>query len=142
MATALRLTHAQSIIEGSLKAARAKGYKPMAVVVVDESGQVKAVQREDGATALRVEIATGKACAAFGMGSNSRKLAERARELPAFFSALASNARNGFLPQTGAVLVVSQDGDIMGAVGASGGTGDEDEEICIAGIKAAGFSAA
>ena len=95
--------------------------------------------REDGASALRLDIAAGKAGAAIGMGVNSRALAARAKDMPAFFGTIASNAQHPFIPQTGAVLIVDTQGTIMGAVGASGGTGDEDEEIVIAGIAAAGL---
>ena len=104
------------------------------------AGQVKAAAREDGATALRIEIANGKASAALGMGVSSRALAQRAKELPAFLTALASVSSQKFLPQTGAVLIKNAAGEVIGAAGASGGTGDEDEAICIAGIGAAGLS--
>jgi len=135
----LTLNQAQELIQAAFAAARAKAYKPMGVVVVDAAGQVKAAAREDGATALRIDIATGKACAAAGMGVSSRVLTQRAKDLPAFMTALASVSSQKFLPQTGAVLILDADGTVLGAAGASGGTGDEDEEICIAGIAAAGL---
>lgn len=135
----LKLKQAQDLIQAAFVAARAKGYKPMGVVVVDAAGQVKAAAREDGATALRIDIATGKASAAAGMGVSSRVLTQRAKDLPAFMTALASVSSQKFLPQTGAVLILDADGAVLGAAGASGGTGDEDEEICIAGIAAAGL---
>ena len=103
------------------------------------SGQRMAFAREDGASALRLDIAHGKAGAAIGMGTNSRALAVRAKDMPAFFSTIASNAQHPFIPQTGAVLITNANGEIIGAAGASGGTGDEDEEIVIAGIAAAGL---
>jgi uncharacterized protein GlcG (DUF336 family) len=137
--TALTLTQAQGLIAAALTASRAKGYKPMGVVVVDAAGQIKAAAREDGATALRIDIATGKACAAVGMGVSSRVLTQRAKDLPAFMTALASTSSQKFLPQTGAVLIKDAAGEIVGAAGASGGTGDEDEQICIAGIAAVGL---
>ena len=80
----LTLNQAQGLITAAFAAARAKGYKPMGVVVVDAAGQIKAAAREDGATALRIDIAHGKASAALGMGVNSRVLAQRAKDLPAF----------------------------------------------------------
>ena len=95
--------------------------------------------REDGASALRLDIALGKAAAAVGMGVNSRVLTERAKGLPAFFNAVASVAQQKFIPQTGAVLITDAAGTVLGAAGASGGTGDEDEQIVIAGIAAAGL---
>jgi uncharacterized protein GlcG (DUF336 family) len=136
---ALTLQQAQGLIAAALAEARAKGYKPMGVVVVDGAGQTKAAAREDGATALRLDIATGKACAALGMGASSRVLTQRAKDLPAFFIALASASSHKFIPQTGAVLIKDAAGEIIGAAGASGGTGDEDEAICIAGIAVIGL---
>jgi uncharacterized protein GlcG (DUF336 family) len=66
-------------------------------------------------------------------------LAERAKDNPNFFITLAATAEGKFLPQPGAVLIKDSQGQILGAVGASGGTGDEDEIICAAGVRAAGF---
>jgi uncharacterized protein GlcG (DUF336 family) len=111
----------------------------MAVVVLDEAGHVKAAQRQDGASMFRIDVATGKAWAAVAMGASSRALGERAATNPNFFVSLASTAHGRFLPQTGAVLIKDDSGDVIGAAGASGGTGDEDEEICIAGVKSVGL---
>ena len=135
----LTLEQANAIIAGALAQSKQKGYKPMAVVVIDESGHLKSAQREDGASMFRTDIAMGKAWAAVGMGAASRVLAQRAKDNPNFFTTLASTAQGKFLPQTGAVLIVDGDGKTIGAAGASGGTGYEDEEICIAGITSAGF---
>jgi uncharacterized protein GlcG (DUF336 family) len=136
--TRLTLAQANKIIETALSTAREKGYRAMAVVVLDEAGHVRAAQREDGASMFRIDIASGKAWAAVGMGAASRALGERAKDNPNFFGALAATAQGKFLPQTGAVLIKNS-GDIIGAVGASGGTGDEDESICITGVQAAGL---
>ena len=89
---------------------------------------------------FRFDVATGKAWAAIGMGAASRVLAERARDNPNFFVALAATAGGRFLPQPGAVLIRDASGALLGAAGASGGTGDEDEAICAAGVLAAGLS--
>src|ERR1700692_1009696 len=135
----LTLVQANKIIESALAVARQRGYRAMGVVVLDEAGHVRAVQREDGASMFRVDIATGKAWAAVSMGASSRALLERARDNPIFFGALPTTAQGKFLAQTGAVLIKNA-GEIIGAVGASGGTGDEDEAICMAGVEAAGMS--
>ena len=111
----------------------------MAVVVLDASGHVKAIQREDGASMFRVHVATGKAWGAVGMGASSRVLGQRAKDNPNFYLSLASTAQGKFLPQTGAVLIKDASGAILGAAGASGGTGDEDEAICMHGIAVAGL---
>jgi uncharacterized protein GlcG (DUF336 family) len=135
----LTLAQANKIIAVALATAREKGHKPMAVVILDESGHVKALQREDGASMFRVDVATGKAWASVGMGAPSRDLLERAKQNPVFFGALAATAQGKFLAQTGAVLIKDADGRILGAAGASGGTGDEDEAVCMAGVKGAGL---
>jgi uncharacterized protein GlcG (DUF336 family) len=134
----LTLVQANKIIESALAVARQRGYRAMALVVLDEAGHVRAVQREDGASMFRVEIATGKAWAAVSMGASSRALLERARDNPIFYGALPATAQGKFLAQTGAVLIKDA-GEIIGAAGASGGTGDEDEAICMAGVEAAGL---
>ena len=136
----LTLANANQIIAAALDAARQQSLRPMAIVVVDNDGHIKAVQREDHASMARVDIARGKAWAAVSMGASSRALMERAKENPTFFQALAVAHQGKFIPQTGAVLIRADDGHIVGAVGASGGSGDEDEAICLAGLVSAGFN--
>jgi uncharacterized protein GlcG (DUF336 family) len=138
---ALSLSQAQTILAGALSEARAKGYQPMGVVVLDASGNLKAFASEDGASTFRFEIARGKAWGAIGLGVSSRVLAERAKTNPNFYVALAAASDGKFLPQPGAVLIKDAAGRILGAAGASGGTGDEDEAICIAGVRSAGLVA-
>jgi uncharacterized protein GlcG (DUF336 family) len=135
----LTLAQANRIIEAALANARQLKIKPLAVAVLDEGGHLKSVQREDDATMFRVDVAIGKAWASVSMGAASRVLLGRAKENPQFFGALAATAGGKFLPQTGAVLIKDKDGNVLGAAGASGGTGDEDEAVCIAGIAAAGL---
>jgi uncharacterized protein GlcG (DUF336 family) len=135
----LTLAQANRIIAAALQRSTDSGYQPMAVVVLDASGHTKSAQRQDGASMFRIDIATGKAWASIAMGAASRVLTQRAKDLPAFFGALASTGHGKFIPQTGAVLIKDADGKVIGAAGASGGTGDEDEAICIAGIEAAGL---
>jgi uncharacterized protein GlcG (DUF336 family) len=135
----LTLAQANRIIEAAPKRARELKIKPLAVVVLDDAGHLKAAQREDSASMFRTDIATGKAWAAVGMGTSSRTLLERAKANPQFFGALSATAGGKFLPQTGAVLIKDKDGNILGAAGASGGTGEEDEAVCLYGIETAGL---
>ena len=137
----LTLQQANRIIEGALAKAREMKIKPLGVVVVDDSGNVKAAQREDGASMFRFDVALGKAYASVAMGASSRALAKRAKDNPNFFITLAATAQGKFLPQTGGVLIKSADGEILGAAGASGGTGEEDEAACAHGIQQAGLVA-
>ncbi len=137
--TTLTLAQANTILNTAVAEARKAGYKPMGIVVLDEAGHLKASQREDGASMFRLDIATGKAWAAVGFSASSRTLMQRAKDNPNFFASLSATSQGRFIPQTGAVVVKDAAGTILGAVGASGGTGDEDEAICIAGIAAAGL---
>ena len=139
--SALNLAKANQIITKALEKAREMKIKPVTVVVLDQGGHLKAMQREDGASMFRYDVATGKAWASVGMGASSRALAARAKDNPNFFITLAATAAGKFLPQTGGVLIRDAQGNILGAAGVSGGTGDEDEAVCAYGIEQAGFVA-
>jgi uncharacterized protein GlcG (DUF336 family) len=135
----LSLDQANHIILEAIRTAREAKYKPMGIAVLDAAGNLVAFSREDGASMFRFDIARGKAWGAVGMGCSSRALAERAKDNPNFFVSLAATAEGKFLAQPGAVLIKDAQGNILGAAGASGGTGDEDELICAAGVRAAGL---
>jgi len=135
----ITLAQANQIITAALAKSKESGYKPMGIAVLDASGNLKAFASEDGASMFRFDIARAKAWGAVGMGVSSRVLGERAKGNPNFFVSLAATAEGKFLPQTGAVVVKDAIGNVIGSVGASGGTGDEDEAICMAGVQAAGL---
>jgi len=138
---ALDLGSANQIIAHALHKAQEQSVPPLTVVVLDEAGHLVAAQRQDGASMFRFDVALGKAWGAVAMGCSSRALATRAADNPNFFGALAATGRGRFLPQPGAVLVRHATGRILGAVGASGGTGDEDEFCCAFGVTAVGLAA-
>lgn len=135
----LTLDQAQHIITTALAKSKEMGYQPMGIAVLDAAGNLKAFASEDGASMFRFDIARAKAWGAVGMGVSSRTLGERAKGNPNFFVSLAATSDGKFLPQTGAVVIKDAQGQLLGAVGASGGTGDEDELICMAGVAAAGL---
>ena len=137
--TLLTLAQANQIIAAALAKSKQAGYQPMGVAVLDASGNLKAFASEDGASMFRFDIARAKAWGAVGMGVSSRVLGERAKGNPNFFVSLSATSDGRFLPQTGAVLIKDAAGHTLGAVGASGGSGDEDEAICMAGVEAAGL---
>ena len=137
----LTLKQANTIIEQALANAREMKIKPLAVVVLDDSGNVVASQREDKASMFRFDIALGKAWGAVAMSCSSRALGKRAKDNQNFFLALASTSKGRFVAQTGAALIKDKDGATIGSAGASGGTGDEDEACCVTGIEAAGLTA-
>lgn len=137
----LTLDKANIIADQTLAKAREAKYRPMCVAVLDEGGHLKVLKREDAASILRPDIAIGKAWGAVGMGESSRSLSERLKERPAFLGALSTMSQGKVVPVPGGVLIIMDGTDIIGAVGVSGGTADEDEACAIEGIKAAGFVA-
>ena len=137
----LTLQQANTIIAKAFEKAREMKVKPLGVVVLDASGHVVSAQREDGASMFRLDVAKGKAWGAVAMGASSRALSKRAKDNPNFFVTLSATAEGKFLPQTGAALIKSKEGTILGAAGGSGGTGEEDEACCVYGIEQAGLVA-
>ncbi len=139
--TDLSLDDARTIIASARAEGARAGFKPLSVVVLDRGGHVTAFEREDGSSNKRFEIAHGKAHGALAFGMGSRSLMARA-ESQAYFVAAATHAIGGSLiPVPGGVLVRNADGLIVGAVGVSGDTSDNDEKVATAGITAAGFTA-
>ena len=137
----LTLKQANTIIEKAFAKGREMKIKPLGVVVLDTGGHVVSAQREDGASMFRLDVAQAKAWASVAMGSSSKALGKRAKDNPNFFVSLAAVAQGKFVPQIGGVLIKDAQGEIIGAAGGSGGTGEEDEACCVAGIEAAGLTA-
>jgi uncharacterized protein GlcG (DUF336 family) len=135
----LTLKTAQTIAEAALKSAREKAFKPLAVVVYDARGSLKALLAEDGTSLKRAEIAMGKAYGALALGVGSRALHKMATDRP-YFVAAATHAVGGQLvPVPGGVLIKDPKGQVLGSVGVSGDTSDNDEIAAAAGIEAAGL---
>ena len=136
----LDLNAAQKICDTALAHAVEHGFKPMAVGVIDARGALKIFAAQDGTSWKRGEIALAKANGAVALGMGSRALMKRA-ETQGYFIAAATAAIGGALvPVPGGVLIKSS-GAIIGAVGISGDTSDNDEAAAVAGILAAGFEA-
>ena len=135
------LAQASTIVDVALKKAREMNLVPMTVAVLDAGGHLVAFKREDKSGILRFDIAFGKAWGALGMGFGSRTLAGRAPRSQMFFTALAAASEGRFVPVIGGVLIRGAAGDVIGAVGISGDTSENDERCAIAGINAAGLKA-
>ena len=139
--TTLTLALASNIVDTALKTAREKNFAPLTVAVLDAGGHLVAFKREDKSGILRFDIAFGKAWGALGMGLGSRTLFERAEKTPMFFTALVAASGGRVVTNPGGVLICDANGDIIGAVGISGDTSDNDEICAMAGIAAAGLKA-
>lgn len=136
----ITLAKANKIINGAFAKAKELSLKPIAVVVLDAGGHVKAFQRQDGASMLRFEIASGKAYGSLAVGAGSRWLQNQANRAH-FLEGLSGVSGGKIVPVPGAALVKDKRGAVLGAVGISGDTSDNDEAAVVAGIEAAGFVA-
>ncbi|MDA9008593.1 heme-binding protein [Alphaproteobacteria bacterium] len=137
---ALTLAIAQTIIKTALAKGHEIGLKPLTVAVLDAGGHLIALERQDGASNLRPEIAQGKARGAVSMGIGSRALGDRAEQQAYFIQSVNALSAGSLVPVAGGVLV-KEAGKIIGAVGVTGDTSDNDEIVAIAGIEAVGFVA-
>jgi len=133
----LTLAQASTIVDVALKTGRDAKYQPLTVAVLDAGGHLVAFKREDKSGILRFDIAFGKAWGALGMGFGSRALAGRAAKQQMFYTTLAAVSDGRLVPVPGGVLIRDQAGEVIGAVGISGDTSDNDEKCAIAGIEAA-----
>lgn len=138
--TSLDLETARTIIAGARAHASSAGFKPLTVVVLDAGGHVIAVEREDGSSMKRFEIGFGKAYGALSLGTGSRSIMGRAEQQPYFVAAVTSAVGGTLVPVPGGVLVRDDGGDLIGAVGITGDTSDNDEAAAVAGITGAGLT--
>ena len=136
----LTLDVARKILDAALAKAAELKLKPLVVTILDDRGVIKLAAAQDGTSLMREEIANGKAYGALAMGMGSRALFQRAQEQAYFIDAVNTLAQGRMVPVPGGVLI--QDGaTLLGAVGVSGDTSDNDEICAIAGIEAAGLKA-
>ena len=139
--SSVTLAQAERIVDTALKKGHELKLKPLTVVVLDAGGHLVALKREDRSGILRSEIAVGKAYGALGMGFGSRGIAERVQKNPMFVTLLGQVSQGRAMAAPGGVLIADAQGDIIGAVGISGDTSDNDEICAVAGIEAAGLKA-
>lgn len=138
----MTLQQANRLIEEAINMARKKEMPPIAVAVLDSGAHLKAFQREDGVSFLRIQISQAKAWGALGMATNSDAIAERYNQddqQRGFINALNAMTGGQLIPLPGGVLVRNLEGEVVAAVGAAGGVSNDDEECVIAGIEAIGF---
>lgn len=138
--SALTLAQATTIVDQALAHGRRQNLKPLTVAVLDAAGVLKAFKREDsGIALLRPDIAFAKAWGCLGMGVGARRLSQMAESRPHFMAALIETSGGRVVPVLGGVLLRDGQGQVVGAVGVSGDTSENDEVAAVAGIKAAGL---
>ncbi len=133
------LRKARTIVRKALEKGRELDLKPLSVVVLDAGGHLKAFEREDGAAPGRFGIAQGKAYGAVMLGMAGTAQMARA-EQQAYFMASVNGVFGGqVVPVPGGVLLRDKKGSVIGAVGVTGDTSDNDAIAAMAGIEAAGL---
>lgn len=139
--TDLTLDAARKIVDAALAKGAEKQLNPLAVAVLDARGSLKAFAAQDGTSLKRGDVAHGKAHGALALGMGSRALFKRAQEQAYFIGAVNTMLQGALVPLPGGVLILDAGGGVIGAVGISGDTSDNDETCAIAGIEAAGLAA-
>lgn len=134
------LADANHIIAAAFTKASELGLKPIGTAVLDPGGHLVAFQRQDKASFLRFEIAFGKAFGALAIGAGSRSIARMAVERPHLILGVSGVSGGKIVPVPGGVLI-RRNGEIIGAVGVTGDTSDNDEICAVAGIEGIGFEA-
>ena len=137
----ITLSQARQVVDSSLAKVRELGLNPLSVVVLDTRGSLVAALSEDGCAQLRPKVAHGKANAAIGLGMGTRALMDRAEQQAYFVQAVNGVLGGDMVPVPGGVLIRTAEGELVGAVGISGDTSDNDEAAALAGIAAAGLTA-
>lgn len=137
----LSLETANAIISSAFEEAARLALKPIAVAVLDAGGHLVAYQRQDGSSLMRFQIAFGKAYGALALGMGSRAIDRAARDRPHFMAALSDVSGGRIVPVPGGMLMKNAAGEVIGAVGVTGDTSDNDEAAARAAIEAAGFAA-
>lgn len=137
----LPLDTADAIADRALAKGREMNFQPLTVCVLDAGGHIKILKRGDGSSLLRPDIALGKAWGALGMGFGGRELARRAEKMPAFFVALNAMSDGRMVPVPGGALIRNLAGDIVGSIGISGDTSENDEICLIDGVESQGLVA-
>jgi uncharacterized protein GlcG (DUF336 family) len=133
------LSSAREIVAAARAEGAERGFKPLAVVVLDAGGHLVAAEREDGSAIGRARIAHGKAYGALSLGIGSRAIMQRAEQQAYFVNAAAGALDGQLVPVPGGVLIRDSTGALVGAVGVSGDVSDNDEIAASAGVRAAGF---
>lgn len=135
----ITLEQATILIAAGFAKGKELDLKPLTIAVLDAGGHLIALQRQDGASTHRPQIAIGKASGALALGVSSRKIGEMAAERPTFIAALGPIFSQGVIPAAGGLILAGDDGAPIGAVGVTGDTSDNDEACALAGAAAAGL---
>ena len=137
----LNLAQANALIDAAFAKGAELGLKPLTVTIHDPGGHLIACQRQDGASNMRVKLAGGKASGALALGVSSRTIGDMAVDRPHFIASVDMMSEGGMVPAAGGVIICDQGGQVVGAIGVTGDTSDNDEACALAAIEGAGLKA-
>jgi uncharacterized protein GlcG (DUF336 family) len=135
----LTLSQANALIDAAFAKGAELGLKPLTVTIHDPGGHLIACQRQDGASNMRVKLAGGKASGALALGVSSRTIGDMALDRPHFIASVDTMSEGGMVPAAGGVIVCDSSGQIVGAIGVTGDTSDNDEACALAAIESQGL---
>jgi uncharacterized protein GlcG (DUF336 family) len=130
----ITLEQALALIAAGTEAASSQGLD-LAFAVVDDGGHLVALHRMDGAPWIAPEVAIGKAWTAAAYRAPSAAQGDKMKELHAFSASISAATHGRFTPQIGGLPITEND-QVIGAMGASGGTGQQDEDVVRAALSA------
>jgi uncharacterized protein GlcG (DUF336 family) len=136
---AITLDEAVKIINETFAEARRRNAYPLTAVLLDAGGRMKAMMKQDGASLRRFEVSYGKAYASLAMGRTSRMVLQKSKEKPMFMQNFLELADGPMFLEAGGQLIRDKHGEVVGAIGTTGDTGEVDDLCAVAGIHAAGF---
>jgi uncharacterized protein GlcG (DUF336 family) len=136
----MTLDLAQQIIAKTFAAAAATGSKPLTIAVVDLGGVPVALARQDGCGISRPTLSFAKAESCLALHMPTRTLAGFHAAQPAMHALLRETTGKPLTPLAGGVLVKDDQGRVIGAVGVSGGSLDEEENMLIQAVLECGFT--
>jgi len=135
----ITLEAATKVAEATLAHGRAQKMAPLAVAVLDPRGALKTYLADDGTSLLRFDIAMGKAWGTLGMGFGGREFARRSTKAPLFINSLQAMSGGKIVPVQGGLLIRNATGAVVGAIGVTGDTSENDEACAVAGITQIGL---
>jgi len=135
----ITLSQADEIITAIIARARELKCRPISVAVVEPGAIVKAFKKEDGSAMMRFEMAMGKAYASLALGRSSSLVRVRTEQRPLFMDFLFKASQDKIFAEGGGMLIRAADGELLGAVGVTGDTQEQDEALAAHGIRAAGL---
>ncbi len=107
---------------------------PMVIAIVDESGVLKAFKRMDGSLLISVNVAQGKAYTAAALRMSTREVGERTQPGADIYGMQFADV--GRIISFGGGFPIVKDGEVVGGIGVSGGSCEQDEDVARAGMAA------